>query len=114
MESYACNHPESTYAKRGLWRKRTRAYRGGRGGGGGVLFKAYVRFPISGMKMLILSFVQKHHTPTPPPPPPPSPWRLTWTLTLSRVLNTLKFGPRSLTSVRDAMPVYLERLAKNP
>ena len=71
MECYACNHPESTYAMRGLCRTRTSTYRGW-----GVLLKGYVRFPISSMKMLILSFVQEHHTPL-PSPPLPSPWRLT-------------------------------------
>ena len=59
-ECYACNHPESTYAKRG-YAKSVCACTGvwwGGVGGWGVLLKAYVRFPISGMKMLILSFVQ--------------------------------------------------------
>ena len=54
-------------------------------GVGGSCLKR-VRFPISGMKMLILSFVQKHHT----PPPPLGDWLGHW-----RVLNTWKFRPRS-------------------
>ena len=96
-----CNHPESTYAKRGLCRKRT----GVGWGGGGVLLKAYVRFPISGMKMLILSFVQKHHT-------FPLPLEIDLGIDIKQCVKYMKIQTLVIDVI--AMPVYLERLAQNP
>ena len=54
---------------------------GGGGGGGGVLLKACT---LSHLRYENANFVLCTKTPF----PTPSPWRLTWTLTLSRVLNT--------------------------